>query len=283
MRSTLLKIIITIIVTVYVAVLAIAQPPVKTGGVTLPNVGSNATQQIILGAAQNIFIGILRDEINKKSSEANAAIFSNNKINQVKEDSTQLLEKINKKANSSIYKNAKIDIQLSSLSTEKFARFNNISWSTNEESYVGGYIIERTTDYVNFIAVGTCKATNSSNIQTYCFTDYLINDSSHYAYRLRIIGANAQSHYSSPITFYKAKGYVGVAFATDTSTRQFILTSSIIITKLQLINADGKAILNSKKINLLQPLNFATLAQGTYTLKLYSTGGAMTQLFIKLN
>ena len=282
-RITYIKVLLILLALLAKAV-CFAQPPTKLGAPSILLPTPQAGQQIILSAAQNIFINILKDEIGRKNTVLNTPVYATNDPKVEHLDTTQLLEKIQKKANTRIYKNAEVVIELSSLSADKFVTHNNISWSTNNESYVGGYIIERSSDDVNFKAIGASKASNGSSIQTYIFSDYLIKNAPAYTYRVRVIGANGQSQYSSPTQYTKGQSFVGIAMPSDTTlNRTFFISSSVILTKLQVLNTEGKTLLNTKKINILSPLDFTKYPQGSYTLKLYSQTGAMTQLFFTLN
>ena len=226
--------------------------------------------------AERIILDLILQNILKSRNEKNSILFGSNDIGYNKIDTVSLLIKINRKRTTKM-----ADAQFSSFFIEAIARANNIFWSTNAEKNVGGYMIERSTDGNNFMAIGSMNASNTKSIQQYTFTDVKIKDTIKYNYRIRVIGSNAESQFFLPII--KDKPILGVIYKLDTVAKLLYINSPTAIKKIEVMDTDGKILITQKKINLLKPIETNTLFSGVYTIRVYTDNDIVSQLFFKID
>jgi trimeric autotransporter adhesin len=163
---------------------------------------------------------------------------------------------------------------------------NNLStllnWKTEHESNTGNFIVERSTDGVNFSSIGTVKAAGSSSIAlNYSFTDIdVANQASLIVYyRLKVTDLNGTFKYSNiinvalPVT----KGSITVSPNPAVTDIKIAVSSPVTVNSAwQIIDISGRTVLYGdvllKKGNNNLPVNIKRLAAGTYYVQVKGDG-----------
>lgn len=154
--------------------------------------------------------------------------------------------------------------------------YNEIKWKVSQESSLSHYILERSTDGLNFLSLTRVNAANSFNAITYTHQDVVnANQQPTYYYRLKMVNIDGSYEYSGVVMIRRnTKEDIAVAGNPFSGTlmlrynlaeaRNLQLSlydiSGRLITRSVLSASAGSGILN---VNNLDPY-----ARGTYLLHL---------------
>ncbi len=164
-----------------------------------------------------------------------------------------------------------------------------LNWRVENEINFARYQVERSTDGINFTAIGTVAAGGSSAAAAYNFDDKFLPASEILYYRLKLVDANGRFKYSNIIllrlnSLLQNKIVVFPNPFIDRFTLQYqsLMNERI---QLQLIDISGRIIKQqfyqvSKGINQIY-VEAGNLPSGTYLLKLLANGGLMSENIIK--
>jgi hypothetical protein len=164
----------------------------------------------------------------------------------------------------------------------------SINWKTSQEIDIASYIIERSSDGVNFENIGRVSASgNNGSAQNYHFTDAAPVKGINY-YRIQILDRNNSKKYS----VIKNVRYNGNAelsvFPSPVTDIIKIKVDAEIAEKgtLTISDASGRqlhksAIAISQGVNNIS-INASNLSQGTYLLKVIFNGTSLLKKFTKL-
>ncbi len=79
-----------------------------------------------------------------------------------------------------------LPVKISQISAIRKSEVVEVSWKTEQEVMIDKYIVERSMDGKNFVAIGSVKATNQSGVRSYSITDAGAGSTKLY-YRVRIL------------------------------------------------------------------------------------------------
>jgi hypothetical protein len=164
---------------------------------------------------------------------------------------------------------------------------NILEWSTASEKNSDYYIVERSTDGVNFYSIGQVKAAgNTSEVTNYTFTDENPNMGSNY-YRLKQYDVDQVYHYSDVINIRVGEDLKfhispnpgpGLFFAEAT-------LSAAMEIRISVINAIGQEVMsnvsNQEKGSCKIPVDLSSFATGMYTLRISSDEFIQSEKLIK--
>ena len=83
-----------------------------------------------------------------------------------------------------------------------------LKWSTAQETNLQAFILERSTDGLNWQAIGSLPGTNTANPQNYSLPDNAANSLISYYYRLKMVDMDGSFRYSSVIVYNGAGDYI---------------------------------------------------------------------------
>jgi hypothetical protein len=191
-------------------------------------------------------------------------------------------------ANSSVC-NIVIPVQLSSFGGKIDRQSASLYWQTASETNSSHFILERSTDGVNFVLAGRVAAVgNTSQISNYSYTDYNIPTGRLY-YRLKQVDADDRFAYSQIIILYNNKN--GLAFTVLPNPASgglitiqyngFLQYDS----EISLYSTDGKLVKQAllRKGQTTVVLHIETLHTGTYIVKIKNSGVTESHKVMILN
>lgn len=151
----------------------------------------------------------------------------------------------------------------------------NISllWSTSSEINNKGFVVERSTDGINFIEIGWVDGKGNSNvISNYTFIDNFVQPDVTYYYRLRQTDINNKAIVSST-RLAKIKGnglQVSINPNPAKDLVKLFVSGATGLSDIELYNAEGRLVKSWNKMNLSSPspLNISGLAQGMYIFRI---------------
>jgi hypothetical protein len=153
-----------------------------------------------------------------------------------------------------------------------------ITWKTATEVNSSHFVIERSTDGKDWVAIGTVQASGNISVeQNYAFTDAAPADGTNY-YRLRIVDIdNAFILSIIKTASFKATDLV-IATGPNPATSYLNINVSAPGNqpyKLRLVNRSGQVVYDQKQMagtNRFQ-LNVSNYAEGTYFVEVVNTAG----------
>lgn len=96
--------------------------------------------------------------------------------------------------------NCALPIELISFEANGYGTYNNINWSCATETNNNYFVVERSTDGVNWTQVGVVDGAGTSNMNTfYSYKDFSYNKNTYNYYRLKQVDFNGQYEYSNII------------------------------------------------------------------------------------
>jgi hypothetical protein len=238
------------------------------------------TNQAPLSVAESIIGLLLKNEIAKRLRGSKSTIIRNDTA-LLKTDTVSITKSIAKKQEDAFYTPFPAQLSLNTFSIDASAALNEINWSISNEFNVAGYMVERSFDSARFVALGSLIASNKNHIQEYSFADNTIPDSAQVQYRLRVIGLNGDSQYSTILCAGKRKGVSSIAYRFNEATDELFICSPLQIKKIQILDENGKIILSKKKLNLLESVNLKPCLKGIYTALLFSADDTVSQIFLQ--
>ncbi len=263
--------------TILSMLLALSSTAQVPGKITVPLPTAKPTVKFTFASiAQGILFNILLKKISKPSTT-----LSSTASTVVQYDTTTLLKKINSKFTDPFYTPFEADLTLNTLAVQLNNNQQYLTWQTNNEFNVGGFMIEKSVDNINFTAIASVEGTNSFVLKDYAFIDTKIDTVRHW-YRLRVIGFNANVQYTPSVRANEATGSSAIQVEHKASARKLYISSPFAIKKLEIINTDGKVVINKKKVDILKPISTQALANGTYAAKILTNNGVLSQLFFKI-
>ena len=152
-----------------------------------------------------------------------------------------------------------------------------INWEITNEKEVTNYVIERSTNGINFVTAGIVnKKPDNGETGRYKFSDASAGTEATIFYRIKAQGAAGQKYFSKVITIQTvlAEGAldIGPVPATGYSTIRWSSTGNNNKLNIILFNISGKAVLNrqyqlKKGLNELRLTDLQSLPNGIYIVK----------------
>lgn len=96
-----------------------------------------------------------------------------------------------------------LPVELAEFDGKAFDNYNLLEWTTNSERESDYFIIEGSSDGINFSELGRIESYgNSTTIKEYLFKDFEYNTGLNY-YRLKQVDNNGEFEYHGPVTVYR--------------------------------------------------------------------------------
>jgi hypothetical protein len=153
-----------------------------------------------------------------------------------------------------------------------------LSWTTATEINSSHFVVERSTDGKDWVAIGTIQAAGSISVeQNYSFTDAAPADGTNY-YRLRIVDID-NSYKLSLIKTASFKATDLVIVTGPNPARSFlninVSTPGNQPYRLRLVNRSGQIVFDQKQAAATKrlQLNVSSYAEGTYFVEVSNTSG----------
>jgi hypothetical protein len=175
-----------------------------------------------------------------------------------------------------------LPITLLSFSVKQSNDGINITWKTAQEINNDYFLVEHSTDNINFLAVGKVNGNgNSTSEHTYNFTDKNVSAGKNY-YRLAQTDFSGKINYSGvvEINYKTAKDYVQIS--PNPVVNKIFLKSSFgqIGNLYTVINSNGATMLSG--VFIANEIDVQTLPKGTYFLRIRQKDNSfILQQFVK--
>jgi subtilase family protein/type IX secretion system substrate protein/immune inhibitor InhA-like protein len=153
-----------------------------------------------------------------------------------------------------------------------------LQWSTTGESNTSRYIIQKSTDGVNFFSIDSVKAVGDSDaVNNYRYTDYHLENGVNY-YRLRMMIIDQSSKYSPVRTVNDTLNSLVISiYPNPVQTGLLYITTSANCESIQLTDVSGRTVLRSVTGGLLNTLNLGRLAKGIYFVTVRTSAGSQVK------
>lgn len=155
-----------------------------------------------------------------------------------------------------------------------------ISFTTFNEINIEKYIIERSIDARNFVAVGSVMALNVANESNYKQTDATVAAGVYY-YRIAVVNKNGKIEYSNAIKV-AIDTKISLSVYPNPATNEVVVSGIVKGSTLQIVDAAGKIVAQKNVNNEAQTINVSQFARGLFILKVTQPNGTVNNLsFIK--
>ncbi len=152
-----------------------------------------------------------------------------------------------------------------------------LNWNTLQEINTNKFVVERSTDGINFSTIGTVAALgNSSTSKSYSFTDVTPLNGTDY-YRLKHVDKDGSFVYSAvrSLTFYGANSIV-IAPNPAKDVLNVTVSNNTQLLNLYFVNAEGQTLRQYTMTDETQQLSLPQLSAGIYYLKIVNASGNVT-------
>jgi hypothetical protein len=176
------------------------------------------------------------------------------------------------------FQNSTLPVVLSDFKVAEKGSSVAITWTTATELNSSHFVIERSTDGKDWVAIGTIQAGGNISVeQNYSFTDAAPADGTNY-YRLRIVDIDNSFNLSIIKTAtFKATGLV---ILTSPNPATSFLNINVSAPgnqpyRLRMVNRSGQILYDQKQAAATQrlQLNVSNYAEGTYFVEVSNTSG----------
>jgi hypothetical protein len=170
-----------------------------------------------------------------------------------------------------------IPVQLTSVVAYKRAAGNEIHWEVANEEAIDTYMVERSTNGLTFMAIGSVRANNA---RSYRFTDVATADKVIY-YRIKVLGAAGYVKYST-IVLVKQTAGANISVYPNPATHWVSISGLKGATELRLVNTAGQVLMQQKTTATVLGWDVSALPKGVYRIAVVQEGVQQTaQTFIK--
>jgi hypothetical protein len=183
-----------------------------------------------------------------------------------------------------------LPIRIEYFSGKKLTNTNQLDWKVNCTTTTGVSItVQHSNDGRNFDALYTESASSVRCLQPFDYTDANIISATNY-YRLKVVDVDGKITYSQVVAIInKDKGFELLSLMPNLVRSTALLNvSSAAATKMQIVVTDISGKVVSRQSVLLiagsnqVPLNFGSLAAGSYSLSTYTAEGVLKTIrFVK--
>lgn len=159
-------------------------------------------------------------------------------------------------------------------------RLAQLDWTTSIETNNSHYVVERSADGIDFVALGRVESANQERINSYQYLDKDARLGKNY-YRLVQVGADGSTKHS-PVRMVTFEETPFSVKASPNPADEFIMVaiqSPVDETRIQLMDASGRVVIDETAAgkNLNTRLNTAKLPSGVYSLIVESTAGKFNE------
>ncbi len=149
-----------------------------------------------------------------------------------------------------------------------------LNWKVFSTGEGGQFVIERSTNGINFQPIGTKSIPATQGTFSYGFEDYSYNSGKNY-YRLKVMENYAPVKYSSVVSVEGEALFT--AYPTITSSQIFIRIPQV--TTIAIYNSNG-LLMKKVKLTSSQNIDVSSLSKGSY--QIFFEGSNETVRFVKL-
>ncbi len=170
-------------------------------------------------------------------------------------------------------------VKLSSFNTQKSSSFVNVTWVTEQESNTKSFIVQRSTNGVNWTDISTTPAAgNSNSVLNYSTTDNSPSNGFNY-YRLKQVGEDGSFTYSATrkvlfsisykvmVTPNPAKDFINVYISKNNNTNTIV----------NVIDMNGKIVRSESSALSTISIPTSGIAKGTYFVKIVNAANVTTK------
>jgi uncharacterized repeat protein (TIGR01451 family) len=171
-------------------------------------------------------------------------------------------------------KNATLPVVWGNFTAVKQGNSALLNWSTLQEINTSKFVVERSTDGLNFSAIGTVNAAgNSSAKSNYSFIDGAPLSGTDY-YRLQQVDKDGNFVYSVVRTLtFDATASIIIAPNPAKDILNVTFSNNTQLLKLYLVTAQGQTLQQYTMTGQYQQLNLPQVSSGVYYLKIIDTDG----------
>jgi hypothetical protein len=164
--------------------------------------------------------------------------------------------------------NQPLPISLVSFEASKKDNAAYLQWVTENEVNAASYIVERSNNGINFVAIGTVVANNMNGTNRYSFTDAHPAEGINY-YRLKSVDKNSAFSYSPTrkINFKPGANDISI-YPNPVTNAAITITSAVNCNAVQLFDATGKLVQEFLLKGKTNTLTLRGVAKGIYQLKI---------------
>ena len=160
-----------------------------------------------------------------------------------------------------------------------------LQWQTANEVNSNYFSIERSSDGINFNAIGKeVAAGNSGSVKQYSFIDAssptLLLAEKGVFYRLKEVDKDGKFTYSN-ILFVKVPQRSNISVNPNPAMDRIFITSSIPVQKIEIINPQGVVVMVKNDVISSNPIFISNLSKGIYFLKVYTSNEILVKEFVK--
>lgn len=181
--------------------------------------------------------------------------------------------------NGGVNNNQPLPVHLLDFEAIKQAQKVLLSWTTENEVNSDKYIVERSDNGRDYVAIGTVNAANSLNRQAYRFTDILPMKGWNY-YRLRILDKDGAFDYS-PVRRISFEGVKGMnIYPNPVTGKMFSITTTGNGTRVVLYDPAGKVVKMQQLQGRSNLVDIGGVSKGIYLLRVFTDDGVYTDKLI---
>jgi hypothetical protein len=176
------------------------------------------------------------------------------------------------------FQNSTLPVVLSDFKVAEKGSSVAITWTTATELNSSHFVVERSTDGKDWVAIGTIQAAGNVSVeQNYSFIDAAPADGANY-YRLRIVDIDN----SSVLSLIKTATFKSTELVIVTGPNPATSFLNIKVSapgnqpyRLRLVNRSGQVVYDQKQMASTQrlQLNVSNYAEGTYFVEVSNTSG----------
>lgn len=167
------------------------------------------------------------------------------------------------------------------------ATFNGdvkLTWQTTNEVNTKGFVVERSSDNVNYKAIGNVSAANTAGNNSYSLTDASPLNGINY-YRLKMVDFDNAVEYSQvAIVNVSAKNRLSIKSNPVRNSLVISYSKEIAGSPLKIVSAEGKLVLvvKTESGSISKNVDVSNLQAGTYFLQMQDGLEKITKSFLKL-
>ena len=163
-----------------------------------------------------------------------------------------------------------------------------LNWSTLSELNVSGFMIERSTDSINFSQIGFVNSKGNSTVTTsYTFTDNFAQPNLKYYYRLRQVNTDNGQIFSEikGATFIQTSKKIVISLSPN-PTKDYInlfISGTSNFASIEVLNSSGQKIIQKNAVNAFDApykISLGYISKGIYTVVVHIAEGNYTKQFI---
>lgn len=159
--------------------------------------------------------------------------------------------------------------------------YNDLKWTTENESDILRYVVEYSTDGINYIEAGSVNSVNNPNPHSYNFR-HVITMSGRIQYRLKLVEASGGHNYSAIINLGTRTNNAATVYPTAVTSGHVNVIAGAPIDKIEIMNINGQRVLVRNMNNSTGYFQVAlpTLPKGLYYMQISGKDHRQTEKII---